>query len=227
METTKKSEIVYNAPTIRSWKDEGHFIIPKVFYKGKTGTYRLFEKMTPEMNQEQLAALYEKEKQKGNPYPTDAPLIWAICTSAYILKNENPETSKKLKNLLENNFKRYPNTLTKIIYNPSGKDKIIHNYKTSDQYSLDGKVVGPDNWINKISDKNILEKLLGTSNIEQINEVSQWINRTNSYLWRLKSNSKTKDERVARFYAYDDGLDLLCDGYHLDEYPAFRVLKVD
>ena len=222
----KKSGIIHESPSL-TWESEKRFLIPAVSYRGETTDYRLFEEMTPAMNQEQLAELYEKEKQKGNPYPTDVPLIWAICTSAYNLRNENPKTSKKLKNLLENNFKKYPNILTKIIYNLSGKDKIIHNYKTSDQYSLDGKVVGSDGWIENIADKKVLEFFLGTSNIEQINKVSQWINNTNVYFWRLNSNPKTKDERVARFSAVQGRLGFDCCGSLLFKYPAFRVLKVD
>jgi len=222
MGITKKSGIVYHAPTIRSWKSEGYFIIPEVIYRGATGTYRLFEQMTLAMNQEKLAELYETEKQKGNPYPTDAPLISAICTGAYILKNKNPEISEKLKHFLRRSFRRYPNTLTRVIYNPLEKNKIIHNYKTSDEYSLDGKVVGPDGWINEIPDKNVLEKLLGTSYIEQINRVSRWINETGMYIWRL-----TRKERVAGFNAIDDRFVFDCDRNPFHEFPAFRILKVD
>jgi len=208
----------------------GFWTIPGVNYKRRIigiGTYRLFEQMTPAMNQEQLAEFYEKEKQKGNPYPTDASLLWTICTSAYTLKNTNPQEAEKLKVFLKNSFREYPNTLTRIIYNPSGKDKIVYNYRTSGQYYLDAKVVGPDGGINEIPDKNILEKFLGTSNIKQINEVSQWINNTNMYIWRMNLNPETKDERVARFNALDGRFDLVCDRFPPSKFPAFRVLRVD
>ena len=46
------------------------------------------------MTQEQLSELYETEKQRGNPIPTDAPLIWAIAYAGYNLKDENPEVAK-------------------------------------------------------------------------------------------------------------------------------------
>ena len=214
--------ISYTSPSEAFWT------IPDVDYRGEMGIYRLFKKMTPAMKQEQLAELYEQEKQKGNPHPTDAPLIWwGICTSAYTLKNQNPKEAERLRNFLQTGFQKYPNTLTRVIYNPSGEDKIIHNYKTSDQYSLNGKVVGPDGWINEIPDENTLEKLLGTSNIEQINKVSQWINNTDTHIWRLNSKPKTKNKRVARFVTCVDRFDLFCRGLLLDEYPAFRVLKVD
>jgi len=226
MENTKESRIIYESPSL-TWESEKRFLIPEVSYRGETADYRLFEEMTTSMNQNTLAEFYETEKAKGNPHPTDMPLIQAICTRAHTLKDENLEISKKLRSFLKNSFRRYPNTLTRIIYNTSGKDRIIHNYGTLDEYSLDGKVVGPDNWIDEISDKSVLEKLLGTSNIEQINEVSQWLNGTNTYLWRLNSKPKTKDERVARFGAGDSTFSLGCGRDPLSECPAFRVLRVD
>jgi len=228
METVaEKLGIVYNSPNVRSWKDEGHFVIPDVAYRGQTGTYRLFEQMTPAMNQAQTAVIYEIEKQKGNPYPTDAPLIWAIITRGYVIKNQNPEASEKLRQFLGQGFRRYPGTLTRIAYEPSEKDKIIHNYKTSDEYSIDTEVVGPDDFVQNISDKKVLESLLGTQDIARINEVSQWVNGTNGYLWRSNSKPEKKEERVAGFYAGDDRFGLDCGRDPRDEYPAFRVLKVE
>ncbi len=223
---TKESKIAYHPPITKFWEDEGYFIIPGVFHKGEIGTYRLFEQMTPKMTQDKLSEFYEQEKPKGNPYPTGAPLIWAIAKKAYELEDPNSKTSKKLRKFIQTGFQRYPNTLTSVIYSPSGKDRIVHNHRTSDEYFIDAHVVGPNDWINEIPDKNILEKLLGTSNIKQINDVSQWINKTNIRIWRLNSKPKTKDERVAGFGAYD-WLDLNCYRDPLRECPAFRVLRVD
>ena len=210
---------------------EGFFEIPGVFYRGGKGTYQLFEKMTPEMDQEQLAEVYEIEKKKGNPYPTDAPLILAICSRAYEIKNENSKEVESLKNFFRQGFRKYPTTLTRIIYNSSGQDEIIHNCGTSDQYSFNENVVGLDGLIADISDKSILKSLLlksllGIANIDKINEFSQWINGTDFDIWRLNSKPKQKDERVAGFGAGSVWLGLGCNGDPLDRDPAFRVLEV-
>ena len=220
MERTQ-SKLIYTQPSESFWA------VPEVLYRGEKGTYQLFDKMTSSMTQDKLAEVYETEKQKGNPSPTDAPLIWAISTRSHELRNEAPEVAESLRSFLQKGFRQYPNTLTRVIYNSSEQDKIIHNYKTSDEYSINEKVVGTDDWIKNISDKNVLEALLVTKDIAKINEVSQWINGTNSYLWRLNSKPKQKDERVARFLAYGSGLSLGCLRNPLNEYPAFRVLRVD
>jgi hypothetical protein len=89
------------------------------------------------------------------------------------------------------------------------------------------KVVGPDDFIDKLSDVNVLEQLLGTKDFAKINEVSQWINGTPSYIWRVNSKPSQKVERVAGFGTLDNRLNLNCDRDPRGEYPAFRVLSVD
>ncbi len=226
-----ESGIIYHSPNMRSREYGRHFIIPGVVYREQTGTYAIFEQMTPSMNQEMLAEFYEKEKQKGNPHPTDAPLIWAIAIKSYELKNQKPEASERLRKFLQQGFKIHPNTLTRVAYNKfSGKDrkdKIIHNYKTLDEYSIYQKVVGPDGFVNYAQHKRVLEALLGTSDVSKINRMSQWINETNNYFWRLNSKPNRKFERTAWFCVSDSRFGLNCNGGPNGKSPAFQVLKVD
>ena len=227
METaTQEGKIIYEPVRIGTWKDEAKFVISGVSYRGQTGLSRLFEQMTPAMNQDALAELYETEKQKGNPVPTDMPLIWAIASRGYDRRNEIGD-SEKLRQFLRTGLRRYPNTLTRAVYASEGNDKIIHNHKTSDEYSIEGQVVGPNGWLSEMSDKNVLESLLGTNDVTKINEVSQWINGTDSYIWRVNSKPKEKIEKVAGLDAGGSRLGFDC--YRVPQYecPAFRVLKVD
>ena len=227
MSTTEVEQgIRYTPPNVRSWRDEGRFLIPGVSYRGNRIDCLLFEEMTPPMSQDNLIEFYEREKQAGNPLPTDAPLIWAIATRAYELRDENSEEGGRLQSFFRKDIRRYPNTLTRIHYSP-GDDSILHNVGTSEEYTSKGRVVGPDNWVDNIPDKDILERVLGTQDVEQINAVSQHINGTNAYIRRLNSKPKQLDKRVARFSAYDDRLVLGCGRGALGGYPAFRVLKIE
>ena len=194
---TAKSKIVYTPPIEGSWD------IPGVSYRGEKGTYRLFETMTPSLDQDELAQLYTTEKQKGNPHPTDMPLLWAIATQVYELRDEN----EALRDFLRKGLRKFSNTLTRIVYNTSGMDCVIHNYGTSDVYSKDSTIVGSDGWINELTDSHVLEEILGTQDTQKINNVSHYINGTASYLWRLNSRPKQKEERIARFDADDDWLE--------------------
>lgn len=221
-----KVRIEYHPTVTKSWRDEGHFIISNVNHLGEIATYSLFEKLTPAMNLEQTSEYYEKQKKEGNPIPANSQLIFSIGDSAYNLRNESPGESEQLRNFLYQSLRLFPNAFTSCLYSPDGKDKIIHNPNTSDKYSIDSKIVGPDNWFSKIPDKNILESLLGTSDVNKINQVFQWINKTNGYLWRINDKPKEKNKRVAGFSASDGRLYLDCLRSPRCEYPAFRVLKI-
>lgn len=215
-----KPRIIYNEPKT------GSFDIPGVVYRGETGTYRLFEEMTPLLTQGGLAELYDTEKQKGNPHPTDIPLFWAIAKRGFELRNESLQDSKRLRQFFRKGLRKYPNTLTRIVYSPK-KDKIIHNYGTSDAYSVNGEFIGLDGWVKYVPHSDdLLKQLLGIRNADVIDDISQWINGTNTYICRLNSKPTQTDERVARFGTDDDGLDLGCVGVPFSEYPAFRVLRI-
>ena len=98
-------------------------------------------------------------------------------------------------------------------------------------------IVGSGGFVSELSDKTVLEKIIGTQDTQKINEISQYVNGTDTYLWRLNSNGtdcyffrlkpRPKDERVARFDADGDGLGLDCARHPRVEGPAFRVLRVD
>lgn len=187
--------------------------------------------MTPPMNQEQLAEFYEREKERGNPRPTDAPLLWAIFDRGYELKDKakNLEIlkSEMFSVAIQRRLATFPNTLTRVVYNPAGGDEVIHNYGTFDQYSLMENVAGPDALIKDMKGKNVLESLLGTQDVSRIDKVSQWINKNPAYFWRVNSKPSKRNEKVVRLYAGSDRLYLACGGGPLSVNPAFRVLRVE
>jgi len=191
----------------------GHFEIDN-----GNSVYRLMEKMTPIMTQDKLAELYNEEKPKGNPIPINSIQHIGLFNDA--VKSGN----KDLMNYLQKGLREWPNTLTRGIYNPIGKeDEIIHNYGTSDAYSVIGDIIGDNNLIKDINNPNALESLLKTKDIKMLNKISNSINQTPMYFWRFNSKPSEKVEHVVGFYAGDDRLGLnanrdLCYGY-----PAFLV----
>ena len=157
-------------------------------------------------------------------------MVWAIATRNYELglRNKNKKVSETLRQFLGQAVRQGIHTSTRNVYNPEGEeDEAIHNYGTSEQYSIKGNIAGIGGFVHKISDKRTLETFFGTQNAIRINEVAQSVNRTDAYIRTLDSKPKEREERVARFYADDDRLGLFCDGDPRGEYPAFRVLKVE
>lgn len=213
---------------IHSVSPEKFWDIPGVSYRGETGTYRIFEKMTSAMTQDKLAEMYETEKIKGNPYPVDSVLHFAICNQAYNLnlRNKDKGEAEQLRVAFQRGIQKFPNTLSRVVYSSLEKAKIIHNYNTSDAYSIDAKVVGDMDFIKDVKGKNSLKHLLGKKRVREINNVFQWINNTPGYFWRLGSKPDETDERVIRFKSLFDMLIVNASGYPHDESPAFRVLRV-
>lgn len=173
------------------------------------------------MTQDKLAEFYETEKQKGNPVPMNSILHFSLMNSAV------KSGDRELMNHIQKGLQKYPNTLSRAIYNSGGKDEVIHNYGTQDSYILTGDLTGSDGWIEDIRDKNIFNLFLGTKNINKLNRVSNGINKTPMYLWRINSKPSEKLERVVRFGANEDELSLGAYGGPFNEYPALRVLQVD
>ncbi|MDP2672489.1 MAG: hypothetical protein Q8O84_01615 [Nanoarchaeota archaeon] len=186
-------------------------------------TYRLMENLSPSMTQNKLAEFYEEQKQKGNPLPLNS--IQMIGLLEDTANSEDNELKNYVHRSLRNNWL---NTLTGVIYNPAGqKDETIHNYGTSDAYSIIGDIVGNDNWIEKIDNPNALESLLKTNDIKKLNEISNKINKTPMYFWRVNSKPSKKTESAVRFYANDDRLRLDANWDLSCECPAFLVEKVE
>ncbi len=212
--------IKYVPPYITTWRNEGRLVVPGVFHRDAIKTYSLFDNMTPAMNQEQLNEFHERERQAGNPYPANAQEVWAIAQRGYELRST--EAGERLRDVLRAAFRNWVNTSTGIDYSPEG-DSVLHNVGVSDQYALKGNIVGPVDWIAQIPDKQVLKRIIGTQDIQQINRVSNWINGTDFYLWRESLRPVQLEKRAVRFDAGDYGLGLCCDGGPLDGAPAFRV----
>ena len=209
----------------RAWRAESHWTFQRTSLAGKTRKLHFFEQMTPPLNSEQLAEHYEKAKEKENPRPANFREVWETATLGYDLQATFPEQAESLRNTLQNGMRRYANTTTVVAYNPEGqKDELIHNYQTSDAYSVNGEFVGKDSLIQNVQPFSLLEAILGTRDIAEINNIAQWLNNTPAYLWRVNSKPQERDERVAGFGAFSGRLDLYCSwGLHY-QYPAFRVL---
>lgn len=217
-----ESTIGYVAPT------DGKFVFDNVQYRGKT--YRqaeFFEQLTPSMTQDRLAELYEQEKQKGNPVPMDLPVFFSLCKTAYDLR-DSPDFGKhaeRFKGFVQGIVRSvYPNTLTRVKYQPAGEDIVVHNCGTSDEYRRPAEIVGPDREIVS-ADAGAIEALTSHPNVDQVKSVLSWLNGTPAWLWRVNSKPKRSiDERVVWLYAFSYRLGV--GAYRVPQVvsPAFRVL---
>jgi hypothetical protein len=151
-------------------------------------------------NQDDWVKYSKNAQDNNNFYVGDFPLYHSLFTSLHKL-NDKPEI-EEIRSFLQKQFiEKWLMTLTRIKYQSSGKDDIIHNYKMSDEYSVKDNFVGPDEYVKDSKNKINYKSLLGTDNLKEINEVYNWITGKDIYLWRLNSKPKSLDERVAWFGA--------------------------
>jgi hypothetical protein len=187
--------------------------IPGVNDRGKIGTYGLSKTLLDNgssKTQDEWASYSEQAKQRQDFYLGDMPLYHSISTALF--KQPESQNREEARVFIQKNMReKYLMTLTRVAYQPKGKDKIIHNFGISEQYLLDELIVGEDRVI-ETKDSKALTVLLGTGDISEINSVYQWLNQTNAYIWRLNNKPKQVDERVAWFDAGSGGAGLDCGG---------------
>lgn len=191
--------------------EQDYWRVSGVRYRNGIYTVDLLKELLDAGNsrtQDRWAEYSEKAKKQGRFYVADMPLYFALFESLF--KQKSKPESEKAREFIQKQIKKYwLTTLTRILYQPQGEDKIIHNYGTPASYPLEENIVGPDRTIES-TDKDALEAILGTDNINKIRNVFKWINKTDTYLWRLNSKPKRIDERVTRFGAVDDAAYLYC-----------------
>ena len=205
--------------------------IPEVTHRGEVHTCRLYDRMTPPMNYPALVKYAKDENKKGNPVPISSDLLIPLVSRACDLKDSYHNEAESLRQFIYNGLKKFPNTLSELTYFPSGNGKVVHNKGLPTEYEIRGKnLIGNDYIIEEnISDDdaNMLEMLFGTKNVKEINKFSNWINSTPIRLWRLNSKPFKQEKRVVGFDASPRRVALVANGDLHDEFPAFRVSRVE
>ena len=198
-----------NAPDtgIQSAKDSWRVL--GVSYRNGIYSVDLAKQLLPARTQEEHAE-HRNKAGKGEFYIADMLLYHTLFTALFKQKDK-PESEEAREFIQKQMGGHWLMTLTRIAYQPTGDDLVIHNYNTKDRYEINASVVGPDRFI-EARDSKALEALLGTGNISEINSVYNWISQTPAYIWRLNSKPIQVCERVARFLADSDGALLDCDG---------------
>ena len=205
-------------------KDNSEFwIIPKVNYRSKTENYELSRKLLPAQTQDQFALSYDAAVLNNQFHSLDMILMHAILDSLHLQKDSLPY-AEEARAFIRESIRGNPITaLTRIIYTPSGKDKVIHNYNTKEKYSLDEHIVGKDGFINP-ADNDALKAITGLGS-SRLNEIYQWINNANCHIWRVNSKPESISERAVWFDADSGRVSLYCYRSPDDLYFSFGVRR--
>ena len=206
---------------------EDYWTISGVNYRNNICTVDLSKSLIDNgssKNQQQWADYRSNATSSNGFYTGDMPLYHAVFSALFKQKDTNfRQTAEEARAFIQKQMREeYPMTLTRIAYQPKGKDKIIHNFGTNEKYELEENIVGPNREIIA-SDKKVLTAVLGSDDINEIKAVYTWINKTPTWIWRVNSKPANIDERVARFDAGSGRAGLYCGSYPGDTFASLGV----
>lgn len=93
--------------------------------------------------------------------------------------------------------KPYLQTSTRVQYNTSGMDVVWHDWRYSTQTEKHIDMVGPGGFININSGfGSIVDALVGTPNLLDVEEAYEWASGKKPYLWRINSRPAQAVERA-------------------------------
>ena len=205
-------------PSEKYWKIKG------INSQGKEFLYKVFADLTKPMNLEsELPAFYEEQKELGNPTPVNSIQVYGVMRDAVNSKNAS------LINHLHKTFRtNYIRSLSVVVYSPVlAENGILHNSFTSDEFFEQGILLGPDGFVEDLTlkQRKPLELILDEKKLPNLNKVSQVINSTNFYLWRINSKPSEKIKTGVDFNA-NSGKFVVGAYWSLsDQDPAIRVLQ--
>jgi len=217
--------ITYNKPS------EGSFTIPgvKLPHRDKNGiyTFEIMENLSEPMNYNQIQEHNIKKYEAGNPIIGSAKDLLSAFHRALQLKD------KDFNNFVYNEFRKrnWFNVATGFIWNPEGKKDMVVDYEglkgIKGQEDLEqifeGNYVGPNSWLNYLNNEKIFRDFTGQTK-NQLEKISQVMNKTSGFLWRFNSNPNTSEKRQARLVGDSVRLDFDANRGLFNYNPGFRVL---
>ena len=124
------------------------------------------------------------------------------------MEQDNQEVRKFMR---ESIFNTYPNTLSVVRYNPTGKlDEVVHNPGLPNKSSTKVDFISPDGCVKGSARKNDYKALLGTTNPDEVDDVFGWVTGKRAHLYKVNSKPANVDERVVWLLADSNRFFLYC-----------------
>src|SRR3989344_6044236 len=188
-----------------------------ISYRNEIYTVYLSKTLLESRTQDQYAN--QRKKAVSDEFTVaDMPLYYAVKHSLYQNRDNKDYKEKVLEVrdfIKQKMLEKYLMTLSRVRYNPQGKDIVIHDCDQASQYEIPADFMGNDNFILKISNmKEPLNALLGVNHdVDKINDVYKWLTDMDTYIFRVNSTPSKIDERVVGFIAGSvrSGLDCIRD----------------
>ncbi|MDO8509407.1 MAG: hypothetical protein Q7S27_07035 [Nanoarchaeota archaeon] len=166
--------------------------IPGVVYRDEIVTVDLFKYLLDGGNrktQDEWILYSIEAKARGDFYTGDMPLHHASFTKAYKMSDSpiKEEIRKFIKNCM---IEHYLATTTTLFYQPKAlslEDVIVHNIDMPDKYEIREYFTLPDEFVRDSYRPSNYEALLGSNNLEEIQNVYYWLTDNDPLLYRVNS----------------------------------------
>ncbi len=191
--------------------------ISGVNYLGGIHTVDLMKKLLDEgreKTQDKWAAHYERKRDRDEFHTPDYPLFYGLVKALYAARDDSAQSAQivEAQKFIKNTSRsRRIMTLTRIAYQSTGDDLVIHNYGTRDSYERHVDFITSSEWITDTSKPASYQALLDTQDsVQDIDTVLHWFNGTNTYAWKINSKPDKVIERVGGFNASSGWAGLSC-----------------
>ncbi|MDP3734254.1 MAG: hypothetical protein Q8R37_03415 [Nanoarchaeota archaeon] len=177
------------------------------------------------------------ELTRNEEWKLPSGLVYYASLAALHYNQNHPD--KKQKNLIvqcremhaQDFEERWMMTSTRIIYTPHGKDTIIHDYGSLQPQEINVDLIGESGkFIHKNSGlENEIKALLGTNDLEEVEQVYKALTGREPRLWRLDSRRKETLEQVLVLgIGFLDGyFDINAKGFYVNDGVIARMVEID
>ncbi len=192
---------------------KGYWVIPS-----EKGDILLARSLLPRMNQEDAARYSSPE----GFHASSLSEYFDVFAALYELRNKGEEVENARQFIRGNMIKYQLATLTKLKYNPKGKDIIIHNYGNKSRKVIRANVLGSNGLLSEVLSLETSLALIGKSP-EEAEEIMKYITESPFYICMPDSKPEFIDERVPMFYENSGWAVLDCDGHPSLRYDGLGV----
>jgi len=217
-----------NLPIITSLGTHWH--IDDILYRDEHYTADLSKTLIgdgAEHTQEEWINVYENAIDNDEFYTPDFPALYGIVKALYTARGDASQAAQitEAREFLKGTSRaKWFMTLTRVAYQPTDKDIIIHNYATRNRYEKSVDFITLNEWIKDTGKPESYQALLDTQDsVQKINSVFFWLNGTDAHSWKVNSKPDNVIERVAEFGTNPDKVNLSCGGDPTDPGPSLGV----
>jgi len=165
---------------------------------------------------------YSQRAIKNDDFIVGSSMLYhGVFTVLYDHRDDvdHKENVEKIRIFSQSAFRhKHFSTLSKVIYVPNRKDKVVHNVRMQDQYVVEGRFIGSNEDLNNSKKSSDAYTMMFGKDPDQINDVFKWISGWDTYFWRHLWIDQERSEEI--IFGHEGGFCVIADGSRDRYYTA-------